>query len=136
MRALALMLFLSLTTNGLAMLGWPLWWYLHLPGVVETGAFNAHFVRDIGAAYLVCGLCFGVLRLLDDAAKAAAWAACGFLLLHGAIHLVETLAGVTTLRHFLRDVPAVMLLPLIAVFCVRAYPARTRPANPLGDADA
>ena len=47
---------LGLVANGLVMLTVPAIWYARVPGVVDTGPFNAHFVRDIGAAYLVCGL--------------------------------------------------------------------------------
>src|SRR3546814_10054009 len=42
--------------NGLAMLFAGLWWYGAVPGVTATGPYNPHFVRDIGAAYLVTGL--------------------------------------------------------------------------------
>jgi hypothetical protein len=31
-------------------------WYASVPGVVETGPYNPHFVQDIGAAFLVAGL--------------------------------------------------------------------------------
>ena len=33
-------------------------WYENLPGVVDTGAYNGHFVRDIGLAYFVSGAGF------------------------------------------------------------------------------
>ena len=46
---------LGLLANGLTMLANPDAWYGLLPGVVQTGPFNPHFVRDIGAAYLVTG---------------------------------------------------------------------------------
>src|ERR1700731_3043762 len=44
-----------LSANGLAMLFAGGWWYGVVPGVTVTGPYNPHFVRDIGAAYLVAG---------------------------------------------------------------------------------
>lgn len=53
--ALAMGLGLLLAANGLFMLADPAQWYAIVPGVPETGPFNAHFVRDIGAIYVVTG---------------------------------------------------------------------------------
>src|SRR5258708_29034726 len=49
----------ALAANGVFMLAGPNAWYAAVPGVVETGPFNPHFVRDIGAAYLACGGALG-----------------------------------------------------------------------------
>ncbi len=38
--------------NGLIMLAAPLLWYQLTPGVVVTGPFNSHFIRDIGLAFV------------------------------------------------------------------------------------
>src|SRR3546814_4042435 len=38
--------------NGAFMLAKPLDWYVFVPTVVTTGPPNAHFIRDIGLAYL------------------------------------------------------------------------------------
>ena len=46
---------LGLAANGLTMLAAPVNWYAMVPGVVDTGPFNPHFVRDIGVAYFVTG---------------------------------------------------------------------------------
>ena len=47
--------------NALWMLGGPLHWYEELPAAVpDTGPFNPHFVRDIGAAFLTVGIAFAV----------------------------------------------------------------------------
>lgn len=51
--ALAIGLGLLLAANGFLMLADPAQWYAIVPGVPETGPFNPHFVRDIGAAYVV-----------------------------------------------------------------------------------
>ena len=110
--------------NGILMLGIPAVWFNTLPGVAATGPFNAHFVRDVGAAYLVCGLAF--LWLLRDAARAwpAAVGGCLFLLLHAAIHVLEFFTGVQSLAHLLADIPAVLLLPSVALWS--AWPRAVR----------
>ncbi|WP_428679470.1 hypothetical protein [Sphingopyxis sp.] len=53
-----LLLIAAVTTiaNGLFMLVKPLDWYVFVPTVVTTGPPNAHFIRDIGLAYLGSGL--------------------------------------------------------------------------------
>ena len=51
---------LILIATGLAMLiGGPLW-YEHTPGVAMTGPYNAHFVLDIGFAFLASGMVLAV----------------------------------------------------------------------------
>src|SRR3546814_12011669 len=53
-----LLLVAAVTTiaNGLFMVAKPLDWYVFVPTVVTTGPPNAHFIRDIGLAYLGSGL--------------------------------------------------------------------------------
>jgi AhpD family alkylhydroperoxidase len=83
---LAALLALTLFMNGVAMMGAPLSWYGFIPGVAATGPFNAHFVFDIGAAYVAAAvsLALAVGRLERTAAMPAA----AFLCLHALIHLV------------------------------------------------
>src|SRR5437879_661937 len=89
-RALALFIALAMTGNGLAMLLAGPWWYGAVPGVTQTGPFNAHFVKDIGAAYVVAGVGLGWLAARASAmARGAALAGAGFLVLHALIHLAE-----------------------------------------------
>ncbi len=59
MRAVILWLVgLAMVVNGGVMLVVPATWYALVPGVAGTGPLNAHFVRDIGGAYLVAGVVF------------------------------------------------------------------------------
>ncbi len=60
--ALAIGLGLLLAANGFLMLADPAQWYAMVPGVPETGPFNPHFVRDIGAVYVVIGVALAVAR--------------------------------------------------------------------------
>lgn len=115
MKIFRLVLGSILLANGLWMLASPLVWFATVPGVAETGAFNAHFVRDIGSAYALCGLAF-VLLASHVGARPYAIAAVLFLFGHAAIHVGETVAGIHAFSHLLADLPAVVLLPLAAAW--------------------
>jgi uncharacterized protein YjeT (DUF2065 family) len=106
----------SLAVNGLAMLLAPLTWYGLTPGVVETGPFNAHFVRDIGCTYLVAG--GGLLWLLADRrAWPAAIASGAFLALHAATHIWDFALGKIEPAHFASDL-VLVILPAVLVLGV------------------
>ena len=110
-----LLLALILAANGLAMLAAPHFWYKTTPGVTGTGPLNVHFVRDIGAAYLVAA--GGFLWMWKDCqAWRAALAGSAFLAIHALIHLGEMLMGSFDLHHLLRDLPGVFLLPVLALW--------------------
>jgi hypothetical protein len=116
MRAAILSLIgLAMTVNGGAMLLVPALWYGLVPGVAGTGPLNPHFVRDIGAAYLVSG--GGLLwSLRDRRAQAAAVIGAAFLLAHAFIHVADAIAGRETLAQLLIDAPTVLLPgPLVLV---------------------
>ena len=114
-RILAWLQALVLGGNGLAMLFAGLWWYGAVPGVTATGPYNPHFVRDIGAAYLVCGLAHAGLALRPRLAWSAVAAAAGFLTLHAAIHLYDAACGTKPLADLARDFAGVFLPALIAL---------------------
>lgn len=110
-----LLLALILAANGLAMLAAPYFWYHTTPGVIGTGPLNLHFVRDIGAAYLVAAGGFAWL-LRDKQAWRAAVAGSAFLALHALVHIGEMIAGSFDVHHLLRDLPGVFLIPLVALW--------------------
>ena len=85
-----------------------------------TGPFNAHFVRDIGAAYLAAAiaLLWGVRRPAHRGPLAAI--AGVFLGLHALTHLVEAASGVTSLGHVLEDFPGVHLPALVVCWLAAA----------------
>jgi hypothetical protein len=121
---------LALIANGAFMLLWPETWYGFVPGVVDTGPFNPHFVRDIGAAYLVAG--GGLLWFtLEKRARPAAIAGAAFLALHAVVHLWDAVAGHEALVQLLEDGPTV-ILPAALIFKV----ARPRPRSPKETSDA
>ena len=104
-----------LGANGLAMLFAGAWWYGVVPGVTATGPYNPHFVRDIGAAYLVAGVSHAAFALRPRQAWPALAAAAAFLTLHAAIHVFDAVCGTRPLQDFARDVAGVYLPTLIAL---------------------
>ncbi len=124
-RAISVLLAVTMGGNGLVMLAAGAWWYGVVPGVTETGPFNLHFVKDIGAAYLVVGLAFAWLAArTGPMALGAAQAAAAFLSLHGLIHLTEAIGDANGLAHLTRDFAAVILPALLAIWV--AWPARAK----------
>ena len=115
MTPLRALLGLLFAANGLAMLIVPDTWFHQVPGVTATGPFNPHFVRDVGAAYLLTGVAFLAL-VRAPAARPYALAGIGFLLAHALIHLVEAALGLQSLAHLLGDVPAVFAVPLLGLY--------------------
>jgi hypothetical protein len=104
-----------LSANGLAMLFAGAWWYGVVPGVTATGPYNPHFVRDIGAAYLVVGVSHAAFALRPRQAWPALAAAAGFLTLHAAIHVFDAVCGTRPLRDFARDLAGIYLPTLVAL---------------------
>lgn len=104
-----------LAANGLIMLATPREWYDAVPGVVFTGPFNPHFVRDIGCAYVVAG--FGQAWRALDAQRgvAAALAGAAFLILHAFVHIGEVIAGVCSTSALWRDAPGVIVPAVLAL---------------------
>ena len=111
---------LGLIANGLTMLAIPATWYDLVPGVPQTGPLNPHFVRDIGAAYLVAGATL-VWFAIDRAALPAALAGAAFLAIHALIHLWDAAAGREHVHQLLVDLPAVFLPPALAIW-IAWYP--------------
>jgi hypothetical protein len=91
LRIVLVLVIAVLAGNGVHMLFAPEHWYHSIPSVPMTGPFNAHFVRDIGCAYLAAavGLVFGLWRPLW--LVPAGLTAFTFLGLHAGIHLWEAL---------------------------------------------
>jgi hypothetical protein len=106
---------LGLAANGSAMLVVPANWYAMVPGVVDTGPFNLHFVRDIGIAYVVAGAAL-VWFAKRPAARSAAQAGASFLVLHAAVHLWDAATGREHAHQLLVDAPTVFLPPVLALW--------------------
>lgn len=118
-RYLAGLMALLFGANGAAMLLAPLPWYDAVPGVPQTGPFNPHFVRDIGAVYLMgaLGMAWFAWRPAQGWAAMAATAA--WLTIHAAIHVYDATCGATPLADFRRDFLAIYVfaaIPLALAF--------------------
>src|SRR5262245_4371635 len=123
---------LQLAVAGLMLLG-PQSFYDLVPGVNETGPFNAHFLRDVGAAFLVAG--GGLLWFARDArARPAAVAGAGFLALHALIHLWDGLAGRERPAHLVHDLPLLFGVAALALWLV--WPRRNSDSIVKGNDDA
>jgi len=120
---LAALLGLVMAGNGLAMLFAGLWWYGVVPGVTATGPYNPHFVRDIGAAYLVVGASLLAFAARPRAAWPAVAAAAGFLTLHAGIHVFDAGCGTKPLADVTRDLGGIYLPALIALAFALRKPA-------------
>jgi hypothetical protein len=114
---LAIGLGLLLAANGFLMLVDPAQWYAIVPGVPETGPFNPHFVRDIGAIYVVAGGALAVLAL-DERAVPAAFAGALFLTLHALVHVADAITGRLHTEHVLSDLVTVFAPAAIALWLV------------------
>ena len=81
---LSLIAVVSLLNAGLLWF-WPQQWYAAVPGVVATGPFNVHFVRDAALAFTASGamLLWGARRERRDVAICGAL----WLCLHAVFHI-------------------------------------------------
>lgn len=126
-RIVAAVLAVLLAANGLAMLFAGPWWYGVVPGVTATGPFNPHFVRDIGAAYLVTAGGLGWFALRPREGWPALAAAAAFLTLHGAIHVFDAVCGTKPLSDAARDFAGVYLPAILTLaIALRRSPERSR----------
>lgn len=121
-RILAAILAAVLGANGVAMLAAGAWWYGAVPGVTMTGPYNPHFVKDIGAAYLVVAASLTWRAARPAAGQGALVASAGFLVLHGLIHIADAAMGMNMASDLLRDAAGVYAPALIAAWL--ALPTR------------
>jgi len=123
-----LLLVAAVTTiaNGVFMLVRPLDWYVFIPTVVTTGPPNAHFIRDIGLAYLGSGL----ILLYAAANPVVRWRAAVvgglWLALHGALHIYEVAAGICGPATFWADAPGVIGQPALVIAALATLRIRKR----------
>ncbi|HZZ70273.1 MAG TPA: hypothetical protein VFE18_19055 [Phenylobacterium sp.] len=122
-RIVAAILAFVLGANGAVMLFAGLWWYGAVPGVIATGPYNPHFVRDIGAAYLVAGASLAAFAVRPRQAWPALVAAAAFLTLHAAVHVFDAACGSRPLADVTRDFAGVYLPALIALALALRKPA-------------
>lgn len=123
--AVAIGLGLFCLVNGLSMLVDPIGWFWRVPGVPESGGYNAHFIRDIGMIYALTGggLVAGVWLTSQ---RIALWGAAAlWLMMHALFHLWEVAAGICAPSAIPRDFLGVTLPGLLATM-LAVHAARRR----------
>jgi len=101
--------------NGLFMLWDPLGWYNLVPGVVNTGGYNQHFIRDIGLIKIGIGAAF-VLGIYQKQHRVVLWSAGALWLAgHALFHFWEVAVGICGPEVLPRDFPAVTLPAIIGI---------------------
>ncbi|QNA85593.1 hypothetical protein G4G27_17590 [Sphingomonas sp. So64.6b] len=111
----ATLLGLGMAANGMFMLAAPLDWYFAVPGVTSTGAFNQHFIRDIGIIFVMTGGAYMVGAFRTDL-RLLLWAmATIWYSGHALFHLWEIAVGICSPSAFPRDFPAVTLPALLGI---------------------
>ncbi len=130
-RLVQLLLLVAALTSlamGAFMLARPLDWYVFIPTVVTTGPPNQHFIRDIGLAYLGCGVVLGYAAIHPPLRWLAAMAGGLWLSFHGALHVYEVAAGICGPATFWADAPGVLGQPLLVWAALAILFARQRVA--------
>jgi hypothetical protein len=108
------------TVNGLFMLVTSEAWFASI--AADTGPFNVHLVRDVGAAYVTSGVASVWAARAPHWRTPLAASAALFLGLHGLIHVFEVASGAQPPAHLLEDFPGVYLPALLlAGIAVRSH---------------
>ena len=113
-----LLLALAVTSaaNAAWMLANPEGWYHDLPAAVpDTGPFNAHFVRDIGIAFVTVTIAFGWAAFAPRWRTPLVVVATVFIAGHALLHVIDTLRGALDGDHWLLDLPGVYLPAIVLV---------------------
>jgi hypothetical protein len=127
LRTIAAVLGLFLGASAVWQMLAPLAWYDAVPGVVATGPFNAHFIRDIAAAYLTTAGGLIAFAWRPAAARPALLAAAAFLVMHAGVHVFDALCGARPLQDALRDLAAIHLVALVTLGLALAPEPKSQP---------
>lgn len=112
---LAAFLGLCSVVNASFMIFDPVNWYFAVPGVTSTGAFNQHFIHNIGMVYGMLGTCFLVGAWMSML-RCFLWnLGTIWLAAHAIFHLWEAGAGVCGSDRLQIDFPLVVLPAIIGV---------------------
>ncbi len=106
--------------NGIEMFFFPATWFYRLvPGVPETGAFNAHLVADSGTFFIGIGAAL-VFSALDPHRHAVAVVAAAVSsLMHAILHIYSHEAGLLSYEHMITETAGIYV-PTLAL-CALAF---------------
>ena len=122
---LALVALFSLVM-GVFMLADPFAWYDFIGTVKATGPANAHFIRDIGIAYLASGAMIGFAARNPTLRWGSALVGNIWLGAHGILHIYEVMAGICSPDIFWRDAPGVLGPPVAVLAAIAIQFGRQR----------
>jgi hypothetical protein len=94
------------------------WFYLLVPGVPETGAFNAHLVADAGTFYLAVGVGLVAAAIDPNRNAIAVTIAAVASTAHAILHIWSHAAGMLSMAHLGAEV-LLIYLPT-AILCTLA----------------
>lgn len=117
-RALLWILGATSLLNGVAMFFAPSAWFFRLvPGVPETGPFNAHLVADSGTFFIAVGV--GLLIAASDPKRHVAVVVVAAIanLFHSILHLYSHAAGLLSIEHLATEIFGIYL-PTIALIAI------------------
>lgn len=117
-RIVAAVMAAAFVANGAVMLAAPLGWYDAVPGVPATGPFNAHFVRDIGAVYLMGAASLAWFAWRPRQGWPALAATALWLVLHALVHIYDAACGSSFAADLRRDLVGVYLFAAIPLALV------------------
>ena len=106
--------------NGIEMFFFPSIWFFRLvPGVPETGSFNAHLVADGGTFYL--GIAAGLVFAAIDARRnaVAVLMAAVASTMHAILHIYSHEAGLLSYQHMTTEVLGIYIPTIL--LCVLAF---------------
>jgi len=110
--------------NGIEMFFFPsIWFFRIVPGVPETGPFNAHLVADSGTFNLgiAAGLVLAALHPLRHAVAVLVAAVASVM--HAILHIYSHAAGLLSSQHIMTEVVGIyiptILLCILAVVLLR-----------------
>jgi hypothetical protein len=85
----------------------------------DTGAFNMHLMRDVGAAYVTAGIALVWASARRGVRSPLVMIGGLFLAMHALGHAFETATGALSASHWLEDLPGVYA-PALAVLALGA----------------
>ena len=113
--------------NGLWMLIAPENWYYNIPAAVpDTGVLNIHFIRDIGSAYITCGVALALAAYMPLARFSLMVVTTTFYFLHACGHIFDIAVQNLPNAHIYIDMPGVFI-PVLILLAITGWCYRSNP---------